>query len=418
MAIVEKTIESAINTFELTFNSTKNVVTHIQFAIPSLPSDAVFTRIELAGNITVQTNLSSGPAVVGYFNTGGPKANNITNTYSLTIFNTFDTPPVLFDPTLFSTINTTQMAYVSGRVTSNSYIVKVKFTNPKFVISYTCDAPLETYNIDISSSVGGTTQPSGSTQINQGENLLLTITPNPGYKLKSLTLDGIDITNQVSGNTYTISNIQANHSVYAEFEEIGEIAEFLSVKQNGSWLMVKEIYKKISGNWVLQTDLRNLFGSNTGYIYKADLKPVYPVIRMYNGTLTSPDGNCTAKLEGLNLISITSNGNARDQWISLLKGKIGYDNMTDELPTLFKTRIGDNLRIELLDYESPTGVNADVELIYNNNSIGFSLLQRGVVDKAVEVVDFVVRFDNTTGKGKTVTTMFMLAVYINDVRIF
>lgn len=40
----------------------------------------------------------------------------------------------------------------------------------------------------------------------------------------------------------------------------------LTVKQNGVYVPVKDVYKKVSGHWVEQTDLENLFNTGTKYV--------------------------------------------------------------------------------------------------------------------------------------------------------
>ena len=52
------------------------------------------------------------------------------------------------------------------------------------------------------------------------------------------------------------------------FEKIG-ITSNLRVKENGSWVTIKNIYKKVSGTWVLQESVsESFFDSNTKYIRK------------------------------------------------------------------------------------------------------------------------------------------------------
>ncbi len=67
-----------------------------------------------------------------------------------------------------------------------------------------------------SSAVGkGTITPLGETRVNYGQSLTYTITPDPGYFISMLRIDGViqeDIT-----DTYTFSNISRNHAISVEF---------------------------------------------------------------------------------------------------------------------------------------------------------------------------------------------------------
>ena len=40
----------------------------------------------------------------------------------------------------------------------------------------------------------------------------------------------------------------------------------LSTKVNGSWVNVSKVYKKVSGIWVEQSDIANLFSTDTNYV--------------------------------------------------------------------------------------------------------------------------------------------------------
>ena len=62
---------------------------------------------------------------------------------------------------------------------------------------------------------------------------------------------------------YDITNIQANHTIVVTSS--GSTAT-LSYKSNGSWVAASKAYKKISGSWVEQTNLSNVFDSNTNYV--------------------------------------------------------------------------------------------------------------------------------------------------------
>ena len=74
-----------------------------------------------------------------------------------------------------------------------------------------------TYKITASCNEGGTISPSGEVNVKKGESQSFTITPNTGYKIKSVTVDG---SNQGTISTYTFSNVTAAHTITAEFEKL------------------------------------------------------------------------------------------------------------------------------------------------------------------------------------------------------
>lgn len=77
----------------------------------------------------------------------------------------------------------------------------------------------EVYLVDIHSGVGGTTTPGGSQKVAKGEQIAITITPAVGYTLDKLMDNAEDKTTSVSGNTYTLTNITADHEIVVTFKE-------------------------------------------------------------------------------------------------------------------------------------------------------------------------------------------------------
>lgn len=61
---------------------------------------------------------------------------------------------------------------------------------------------------------GGTISPSGLTSVTNGGSQTYEITPNSGYKIRFIEVDGKRI---YSRNTYTFSNVTANHVITAYF---------------------------------------------------------------------------------------------------------------------------------------------------------------------------------------------------------
>ena len=77
----------------------------------------------------------------------------------------------------------------------------------------------EVYLVDIHSGVGGTTTPGGSQKVAKGEQIAITITPAVGYTLDKLMDNAEDKTTSVSGNTYTLTNVTADHEIAVTFKE-------------------------------------------------------------------------------------------------------------------------------------------------------------------------------------------------------
>ncbi len=73
---------------------------------------------------------------------------------------------------------------------------------------------LNTYTITATSGANGTTTPSGVTTKNYGTNQIYTITPSLHYHVADVIVDGVSVG---AVNTYTFSNIKANHSISSTF---------------------------------------------------------------------------------------------------------------------------------------------------------------------------------------------------------
>ena len=73
---------------------------------------------------------------------------------------------------------------------------------------------LKTYTITASAGTGGSISPSGGVNVQSGANQTFTITPNTGYKIADVTVDGVS---QGAITSYTFSAVNANHTIVASF---------------------------------------------------------------------------------------------------------------------------------------------------------------------------------------------------------
>jgi hypothetical protein len=73
------------------------------------------------------------------------------------------------------------------------------------------------YTINATAGAGGTISPNGSVSVNHGANQTFTITPAGGYSISNILVDGVS---QGAVNSYTFSNVTANHAISASFNQI------------------------------------------------------------------------------------------------------------------------------------------------------------------------------------------------------
>ena len=78
----------------------------------------------------------------------------------------------------------------------------------------------KTFNITASAGAGGSVSPNGTSNVSYGDNKTFSFTPNQGYKVKSVVVDGV---NKGELTTYTFSNVKAAHSISVTFEPSGRV---------------------------------------------------------------------------------------------------------------------------------------------------------------------------------------------------
>ena len=76
---------------------------------------------------------------------------------------------------------------------------------------------LTPYTVTASAGTGGTISPSGAVTVYSGQNQTFTITPNTGYTIASVKVDNVS---QGATNSYTLTNVTANHAVTATFTNL------------------------------------------------------------------------------------------------------------------------------------------------------------------------------------------------------
>jgi uncharacterized repeat protein (TIGR02543 family) len=75
------------------------------------------------------------------------------------------------------------------------------------------------YTITASAGSGGGISPSGIRTINHGSSQTFTFTPNSGYEINQVLVDGVNNTFAVSARNYTFSNVTANHTISVSFKQ-------------------------------------------------------------------------------------------------------------------------------------------------------------------------------------------------------
>jgi hypothetical protein len=101
----------------------------------------------------------------------------------------------------------------AGAVAAGSYT----FTN--VTANHTIEATFEIlkYTITVTAGANGTITP-GTKTVNYGDSPTFTITPNTGYKIVDVKVDGVSNAGAVAAGSYTFTNVTADHTIAATFE--------------------------------------------------------------------------------------------------------------------------------------------------------------------------------------------------------
>jgi hypothetical protein len=114
---------------------------------------------------------------------------------------------------------------------------------------------------------------SASFYLDEGANAVLTVTPENGYKIATLTVNGTDALNQLSNSTLTISNVTANTTVSVTFGIAGE-TETVTIGAAGmaTFCSSKDLnFSEVEG---LKAYTGAAFNRNTGALTMLEVKDV------------------------------------------------------------------------------------------------------------------------------------------------
>lgn len=75
---------------------------------------------------------------------------------------------------------------------------------------------IDSYTITATAGAGGSISPSGSVTVSDNDSQTFTITPDSGYEIDTLTVDGSTVTATTS---YTFTNVTEDHTIYVTFKQ-------------------------------------------------------------------------------------------------------------------------------------------------------------------------------------------------------
>ncbi len=79
--------------------------------------------------------------------------------------------------------------------------------------------PDPTHTITVIAGRGGSVSPNGQVSVTEGQSQTFTITPDSGYEIREVRVDGENVG---AVSSYTFSNVTESHSIYAVFQAVAE----------------------------------------------------------------------------------------------------------------------------------------------------------------------------------------------------
>jgi len=104
--------------------------------------------------------------------------------------------------------------YVAVNGASVGAVSSYTFSNVRQNYTIKADFVPITYKITVKQGANGTVSPGTYSGFKPGDSRTYSITPNAGYQVTSVVVDGVP---QAAATSYTFTNIQANHSITASF---------------------------------------------------------------------------------------------------------------------------------------------------------------------------------------------------------
>ena len=86
-------------------------------------------------------------------------------------------------------------------------------------VAFKAKAPV--YTITASAGKNGKISPAGTVSIEEGKNAEFTATPDKGYRLAKVVVDGTSV--KFQNNKYTFTNVTGNHTISVTFERIANL---------------------------------------------------------------------------------------------------------------------------------------------------------------------------------------------------
>ena len=217
--------------------------------VTSSVSSNSYTISSISANTTLEVEFESIPPTtytlsIKATGNGSASYNGTTIKNSTTSFtaNEGTSATVSFNPDSGYRIKSVKVndSDVTSSISGNSYTISSISANTTLEVEFEA-IPTTTYTLTIKATGNGSASyneaiirsKTSTFTVNEGTSVSITLTPDNGYRIKSVKENDANTTSYVSDGVYTISNISRNTNIEVEFEAIPATTYTLSIKATG-----------------------------------------------------------------------------------------------------------------------------------------------------------------------------------------
>jgi uncharacterized protein (DUF2141 family) len=184
---------------------------------PVTPSGNSYTISNVQANATIHVTFAKIPyTITPTADTGGSISPNVPTTV-----NCGENQLFTFTPDEGYQIKTVLIDGVNnpGAVASGSYTFEDVSDDHTISVTFVELSPI-TYTITASSGENGTITPNGTITVNQGDDQEFTFTPNNGFQIAQVLIDGVNNPSAVASGSYTFEDVNDDHTIGVTFVEL------------------------------------------------------------------------------------------------------------------------------------------------------------------------------------------------------
>ena len=218
-------VTSSVSSNQYTINNiSANTTLEVEFE--AIPATTYALSIKVTGNGSASYN--------------GTTIRSKTGTFTV---NEGTSATITFSPDNGYRIKSVKLnsADVTSSVSSNQYTINNIAANTTLEVEFEA-IPVTTYTLSITATGNGYASYNGTTIrsktnsfiVNEGTSVSISITPDNGYRIKSVKENNTNVTSYVSSGTYTISSISRDTNLEVEFEAIPPTTYTLSIIATGN----------------------------------------------------------------------------------------------------------------------------------------------------------------------------------------